>query len=144
MIKHNLQQHEVDATHMLADLLTDWQNHKVTKDDTYVWDLYRAQHPDTWVGLIDCAGHMMDAGYIHPMMGMVKVKQLCAALYNRLMSNQWDYVMSPRYAGRSHHIKTQVWSTVRSICELTEQALMQTRGQYHNLFDEEDDNDKDE
>jgi hypothetical protein len=46
-------------------------------------------------------------------------------------------VMSPAHEGRSHPIKTTVWKTVRSVVELTEQAMIEWRAnQYRNLFDE--------
>lgn len=133
----NLNQNNITAAHMMADLITHWQEATVQKDDKYVWDLFRAQTPDTWIGMMDNAALLMDEGYTHPVMGVIKVKRQIHSLYNCVMSNQWDYVMSPQFEGRSNKIKTQVWGTVRSIIELTEQALMESRAtQYRTLFKE--------
>tara|TARA_S200002703_G_C3780184_1_gene240370 strand:- start:1142 stop:1552 length:411 start_codon:yes stop_codon:yes gene_type:complete len=133
----NLNKNNITAAHMMRDLIKHWQEATVQKDDKYVWDLYRAQDKDTWIGLLDNTHILIEEGYQHPMMSSIKIQSQINNLYKTIMSNRWDYVMSPKYEGRSAKIKSTVWGTVRTITELTEQALIESRGnQYRNLFDE--------
>jgi hypothetical protein len=122
----------------LADMIEHWRTAEVVADDKWVWDRYRATNTETWFGMMACAVYLMQEGYQHPTMGHLQIKKQIESLYNSTQHNRWAMVMSPAHEGRSHPIKTTVWKTVRSVVELTEQAMIEWRAStYKELFHEE-------
>ena len=118
--KHDKQQ----AAHMIGDLINHWTHCTVQPDDKWVWDQFRAQTRETWFGMIVCGINLIDAGYSHPAMSHERIEEQLTQLYNCVMLNNWEHVMSTKFEGRSHYIKTNVWRTVRTMCELCEQAMV--------------------